>query len=145
MDIKPNLEPVDEKDMDMEGKFKAEGKTSEGQKETIVAPEKKEAKEQISAEKDSAYNKILSKVKDQTQRTSSDLDIKSDAQEVAEKQDAESQISHLVDIAMTKGVVHAVKVARHMEDYYVLDMFHDRLLVDEFHDALIAKGLIKDI
>jgi hypothetical protein len=41
--------------------------------------------------------------------------------------------------------LHAVKVARHLEDDYVLDTFHDKLLADELHDALLKKGLIEEI
>jgi len=36
-------------------------------------------------------------------------------------------------------------VARHLQDNYALDEFHDRLLAQEFHDALIKKGLIEEI
>ena len=46
---------------------------------------------------------------------------------------------------MQKGVVHAVKVARHLEDNYALDEFHDRMLADELHEALIKKGLIEEV
>ena len=59
--------------------------------------------------------------------------------------DAETQIQHLVDLAQQKGIMHAVKVARHMEDNYILDTFHDKMLADELHDALIKKGMIKEM
>jgi hypothetical protein len=49
-----------------------------------------------------------------------------------------------VDIALEKGVIHAVNVAKHLEDNYVLDMFHDKLLSDELHEALMKKGLIEE-
>jgi hypothetical protein len=32
-----------------------------------------------------------------------------------------------------------------MEDNYVLDTFHDRLLADELHDAFVKKGIIKEL
>jgi CMP-N-acetylneuraminic acid synthetase len=140
------LEPIAEEDLNLESKF---GKVEPGKpfeiKETLPKLEENSAKEIISAEKDSAYNKILSKVQSQQTPSTADDDVKNDAKKVSEKQDADSQIQHLVDIASTKGVLHAVKVARHLEDDYVLDTFHDKLLADELHDALLKKGLIEEI
>ena len=143
------LEPITEEDLNLESKFgnPEAGKPFEekGKIEKIVSPSESEpAKEIIPAEKDSAYDKILSKIKSGQTSNASDDDVKDDAQKVSEKQDAESQIQHLVDVAETKGVVYAVKVAQHLEDNYVLDMFHDRLLSVELHDALLSKGLIDE-
>jgi hypothetical protein len=144
--IKSNLEPIDENDLDMEGKIKR-GFTGSEEKEAAPFPdiEKESPKETIAAEKDDSYGKILAKVQTQTDEDTSQEDVASDAQMVAQKTDAETQIQQLVDVAQQKGVFHAVKVARHMEDNYVLDSFHDRLLSDELHDALVQKGMIKEI
>ena len=151
-ETKSNLEPVEESDLDLEKKFRGvENKPSpekkidksEKSKETLLKTKKEAAGEIISAEKDSVYGKILSKVKKQPAKPAgSDYEIQTDAQTASNKSDAESQIQHLADIALNKGVVHAVKVAKHLEDNYVLDMFHDKLLADEFHKALVEKGLI---
>lgn len=149
-----SLEPIEEKDLDLESKFgKVENPSvgMESSEKSVEAgvhleKEKEPAKEVISAEKDDAYNRILAKV--QKSDDSQDLDqneIKGDAEKTFEKQDAESQIQHLVDIALNKGIIHAVKVAQHMEDNYVLDMFHDRMLGDELHEALAKRGLIQEI
>lgn len=143
-----NLEPIEEKDLDLENKFKGEQeeKALEGKTEQPVFRAEKEAlAEKAAAEKEDAYAKILARVKQPAAGAPPDEEIKEDAGKVYQKTDAESQIQHLVDIAMTKGVIHAVKVARHMEDNYVLDMFHDKLLADELHDALVKKGLIKEL
>ena len=142
------IEPIEEKDLDLEGKFKREGglpPKPEVGPEKITEPEKETAAEISASEKDSAYNKILSKVKKTTQSAVDPNAISSDADAVYQKTDSVSQIQHLVDLALEKGVIHAVKVARHLEDNYVLDMFHDRLLADELHDALVKKGIIKEI
>jgi len=148
-DIKSNLEPIEEKDLDLASKFgevsKMEHVGEKKAEETALKPEKETAKETVSAEKDSAYNQILSKIKSQQTSNATEEDIKSDAAKTSEKQDAESQIQHLVDIALEKGVMHAVNVAKHLEDNYVLDMFHDKLLSDELHEALMKKGLIEEI
>ncbi|HPN54862.1 MAG TPA: hypothetical protein PLB52_02910 [Candidatus Moranbacteria bacterium] len=145
--MKSNLEPIEEKDLDMEGKIKhGEAGFSAAQENVPLQKVEKEFPQEISAsEKDSAYNKILTKVQTQTDDQFDMSAVASDAQIGAQKTDAETQIQHLVDLAQQKGVVHAVKVARHMEDNYVLDTFHDRMMADELHDALVAKGMIKEI
>ncbi|MFC1645218.1 hypothetical protein ACFL08_04285 [Patescibacteria group bacterium] len=140
-EIKSNLEPVSESGLGLESKVSIGREEKEGEVQKI---EKEVPKEVSVAEKDSAYTKILSKV----QKTSDEegigkSDVGADAKSVYEAVDAESQIQNLVDLAMNKDVIHAVKVARHLDDNYVLDMFHDKLLADELHDALISKGIIK--
>lgn len=143
---KSNLEPIDEKDLELKNKFTgALLEKKDVLKESVpeVSQEKSERKEG-SVEKDQAYSKILSKVKIQSQ-PSDDASIQDDAQKANEEIDIESKINNLVNLAMQKGVYHAVKVARHLEDNYVLDELHDRLLADELHDELVKKGLINDI
>lgn len=140
-----NLEPIDEKDLDLESKFKKNEKPANSQAENkLPSAEREQASEIILAEKDKAYDKILSKVQGQVQDNNL-AEIATDAEKTYRKQDSESQIQHLVDIALDRGVIYAVKVAKHMEDNYVLDMFHDRILADELHEALIRKGLVEDI
>jgi len=152
---KSNLEPIDESDVDLASKFGGKSKGVEIVKNAEIAPEVKEempaAPEKIverkegSAEKEAAYAKILSKVPAQAPAASSEEEIKKDAQAVSLEQDEESKINNLLGLAQNKGVIHAVKVAQHYEDNYVLDEFHDRMLADELHDALIKKGLIKNL
>jgi hypothetical protein len=140
------IEPIEEKDLDLEAKFK--GKMASPLEDGLGKTEKKEkepAMELSPAEKDSAYNKILAKVQQSSQMTVDPGQVRLDAAAVYQKTDSESQIQHLVDLAETKGVIHAVKVAQHLEDNYVLDMFHDKLLSEELHTALVKKGLIKEI
>ena len=145
--IKSNLEPIEESDLDLEGKIKRGVSSAPFEQAMPFADVEREIPQEIgAAEKDDAYGKILSKV--QTQQTDDELDravVIDDAKAGAEKMDAQSQVQHLVDIAGQKGVVHAVKVAQHMQDNYILDTFHDRMLADELHDALVKKGMIKEI
>lgn len=142
---KSNLEPIEEGDLNLEKKLgvvSAEKKPEENNEAQKV--EKEAPKEVSSAEKDSSYNKILTKIKT-TSQPADEKTVKDDAIQVYGNVDAESQIQQLVDIALNKGVVHAVKVAKHLEDNYVLDMFHDKLLADELHTALMKKGLIEEL
>lgn len=143
--IKSNLEPIEESDLDMESKIK-KGFTKENHQEVApISDVEREKPQEISAgEKDAAYNNILSKVQAKTDDKTDQNEVVSDAQIGSQKMDAETQIQHLVDLAQQKGVMHAVKVARHMEDNFILDTFHDRMLADEFHDALVKKGMIAE-
>ena len=145
--IKSNLEPIEESDLDLEGKLKKGMEGASIQQESPFVPviEKEASQEIVAAEKDQAYGQILSKVQTVTTDEIDQNSIVNDAKLGAQKTDAESQITHLIDIATQKGVVHAVKVAQHMQDNYILDTFHDRMLSTELHDALLAKGLIKEL
>lgn len=144
------MEPIEESDLNLEAKLKKEDVGGLGfdrdKEEELFKVEKEVPQEKSGAEKEDAYGKILSKLSDDTQ-ADAELDevFLGDVQDTMQKTDAESQIQQLVDIAMVKGVTHAVKVARHMEDNYVLDAFHDKLMAEELHDALVQKGLLKNI
>jgi len=141
------LEPLSEKDLDLAGKFghskKGELKTHnlENEKEKKKLAEKEIVGEKLKVERDDAYQQILSKVKKKV-TDDNNGDVVGDAKKISQT-DAESQIQTLVDLAMTKGVVYAVKVAKHLEDNYVLDMLHDNLLADELHKSLEEKGLLQ--
>jgi len=146
---KYNLEPIEESDLNLEGKLQHgsvgfSGNENNLESAPIVATEREKPQEISAGEKDSSYGKILSKVQTQNDDVNQE-EISVDSKIGAQKSDAESQIQHLVDIAQQKGVLHAVKVARHMESNYILDTFHDRILADELHDALVKKGMIPEI
>ncbi|MFA6160054.1 MAG: hypothetical protein WC678_03120 [Parcubacteria group bacterium] len=146
-EIISNLEPIEEGDLNLKEKFtgggKAESVLTKKNEETFPTPEKIERKEGV-VEKETAYSKILSKLPAQSQKVQTD-DVATDATSANTGIDAESKIGNLIKIAENKGIPHAVNVARHMEDNYVLDEFHDRMLGEELHNALVAKGMIKEI
>lgn len=144
------LEPIEENDLDLKNKFIEKNPEAKGSVESAVeevagqALEQKAERLEGNMEKDDSYSKIVAKIK----TTSPQVDpsqVASDAQSVGQEIDIESRVKNLVDIAMQKGVAHAVKVARHVDDNYVLDKFHDKMMADELHDALMEKGLIKDV
>ena len=144
--IKSNLEPIEEKDLDLEGKIKRGMAGNSPEQNVPFATVEKEATREISAaESDDSYGKILSKVQAVSTEDIDQNAVALDAAVGAQKMDAESQVQHLVDLASQKGVVHAVKVAQHMRDNYILDTFHDKMLGEELHSALVAKGMIKEI
>ncbi len=143
------LEPIDEKDLDLESKFNEKPTGGSGPDKPLEAvasasPEKNVERKEGTVEKEAAYAKILSKVKSPAPALPHD-EVKSDASLAGQEADVEGRVKRLVDLAMQKGVVHAVQVARHLDDNYVLDELHDKLVADELHEALMKKGLIKEI
>ncbi len=113
----------------------------EKNKNETPAMEKETVAEKV-AEKESDYQAIVSKIKKKVTKGDSDYGVTSDAQKISQQTDAESQIQTLVDLAINKGVVHAVKVAKHLDNNYVLDKLHDNLLTDKLHKILKEKGMI---
>lgn len=150
-----NLEPIEDRDLNLKEKFSGEKKSapienpsSEAgaagqlfQAEKISQPEGNFERKEGQVEKEEAYAKILAHAANPT--LSTDQDISQDADLAMKEKDAESKVNNLVNLAETKGLAHAVKVAKHMEDNYVLDEFHDKLLSEELHDFLVKKNLIK--
>ena len=149
---KINLEKIDDADLRSEKQIfqRRSCRRKEGaapalpktEVETVPTPETAERKEGV-MEKDDAYAKILANAK--TSATSAKSDVSADAKNLSEEVDYESKITKLVTIAESQGVLHAVKVARHLEDNYVLDELHDRLLGEDLHDALVKKGMITEV
>ena len=69
--------------------------------------------------------------------------LKKDAEELRSL-DTAGQVKKLTFLAFEKGIGHSIKVARSLNDAYLLDELHDRL-VGELHQELIEKGKLKDI
>jgi hypothetical protein len=140
--VKSNLEPIEESDFNLEGKFKGENFSSQDlQEKPLFDVEKEKAMEISAGEKDSSYHEVLSKI--QTAPSGDLSQVADDALDASKKIDATSQLQHLLDLASQKGVVYAAKVAKHLDDNYVLDTFHDKLVSDEFNEALVKSGMIE--
>ena len=58
--------------------------------------------------------------------------------------DTARQVKVLVTLAFEKGIGHSIKVARNLNDAYLLDELHDKL-VGELRSELVEKGKLKDI
>ncbi len=93
-----------------------------------------------------AYRELLSKVTPTKQATPADDDHEAtvilDAKHIGAMTDEESKVQKLLDLAGTKGVIHAVKVARSLKDFYALDRMHDEL-AGKFYEGLLEKGMIE--
>lgn len=156
-DQKSNLEPIDEKDLNLKEKFSDGNEAAPAEKagiikeqpgrepaaEEILKPEKLPERKEGMVEKEDTYAKIISKVSS-AQSPVANEEISQDAEIAMREKDAESKVNNLISLAEIKGVAHAVKVARHMQDNYILDEFHDKLLTDELHEFLVKKGLVKE-
>jgi len=152
-----NLEPIEEGELNLKEKFSGGNESSALEKPEDNAPktEKETGIEETpraegsferkegQVEREETYAKILSQATAPT--LSTEKDVSQDADMAMKEKDAESKVNNLVSLAETKGLVHAVKVARHMEDNYILDEFHDKLLSSELHDFLVKKGLIREM
>ncbi len=143
-ELKNNLEPIEESDLNLKEKFLGSSGAVGTEKEAEVPHtlEQKGERQEGVQEKEASYSKILSKVKSSSE--SKDEDISKDAEDANKELEYGSKINKLVELAELKGVVHAVKVARHMEDNYLLDELHDKLLGDDLHEALVKKGFINE-
>ncbi len=135
-------EPIED-NIDLRAKFVGGGESKPISRTKTTASE---AKERSSAERDSTYQKMLAQL--QTDDDSDDESVyhahtvARDARAGTDHADVKAQVEHLIELAKVKGVVHAVKVARHMSDYYVLDTMHDKMLADQFFEALNKEGLL---
>lgn len=107
-----------------------------------VPPVESIPSQEVSSEKtESAYGEILSKISPQGSQASDDDAVTIDAQNISRDLDEESKVQKLLHLANTKGVVHAVKVARSLKDYYALDKMHDEL-AGKLYEGLLEQGLI---
>jgi len=70
-------------------------------------------------------------------------EIKKDAKEI-KNLDTARQVKVLVTLAFEKGIGHSIKVARNLNDAYLLDELHDKL-VGELRSELVEKGKLKEI
>ena len=89
------------------------------------------------------YKKLLASLPRTTTPTD-DNSVNQDADVISSQIDADSKVTQLVDLAVTRGVAHAIKVALRLNDFYVLDKMHDDL-ANKFHASLKEKGLIKTL
>lgn len=70
-------------------------------------------------------------------------EIKKDVRKIRDL-DAMRQVKVLAALAFEKGISYSIKVARGLDDAYLLDALHDRL-IGELNEELIKKGKLKKI
>ena len=83
----------------------------------------------------------------QTAVSDDDKDVKESVEKDFKKiknLDAAGQVKVLSALAFEKGINHSVKVARNLNNAYLLDELHDKL-VGELYEELVEKGKLKEI
>jgi hypothetical protein len=70
-------------------------------------------------------------------------DLKKKADNVRKEEERERQVRELVEIALTKSIQDAVRIAKNASPY-LLDELHDHL-VDDYYDKLVALRKIKEL
>jgi hypothetical protein len=103
--------------------------------EKIISPEEKETREtrENLAKKEKASQEELQKeIEKISQSPQTQQDIK---QKVAQIKDMDTQgkITKLVALAQERGVAFAISVAKDMNDPYLLDTLHDRIIEKGMH------------
>lgn len=71
--------------------------------------------------------------------------VKFHAKDVTSLDNPEDQILKIVELASTKDPYFAIKVAKHIDNNYILDKVHDRLTEDQVREALVKKGLLENV
>lgn len=108
--------------------------TPETLSENIVDPKEPTEKQELAD--DQLQNQ---KIRQEIENTDIDDSLKLQAQAHAndiQSLDDKKKIENLLNLARQKGVVYAVKVARHM-DPYLLDVFHDRLAQEGHYKSFL--------
>ena len=67
------------------------------------------------------------------------------AKDISLIKDIEQQIEKIVQLAVQKDPYVAIKVAKHLDENYILDQVHDKLREDEVRKILIDKKLLENI
>jgi alanyl-tRNA synthetase len=69
--------------------------------------------------------------------------VRDEAKEI-EKFSRPEQVGALISLALEKGILYAVSVAKNLKNPAILDEFHD-VLVDKYFQILIEKRVIKTL
>jgi cell division protein FtsI/penicillin-binding protein 2 len=70
-------------------------------------------------------------------------EIEQDARSIA-AMDETRKVETLVAIALEKGITYSIEVANSLQDPYILDTLHDKL-IGELHDRLVKENKLKDL
>ncbi len=122
-----------------------ENETPKTESSVVAAPEVPVVPEKAPERIEGKYQELLSRVTPTKTASPTDDDhedtVVLDAKHIGAMTDEESKVQKLLDLASTKGVIHAVKVARSLKDAYALDRMHDELS-NKLYDGLLERGLI---
>lgn len=87
------------------------------------------------------YEKLLQSVGQSVKTTLPPDELQNDLVHIQSFKEEEEKVEHLIKLAHTKGLPHAVQVANRLKDYYALDVFHDTI-ANDLWEQLVQEGLI---
>lgn len=136
MDYIPEKNPDAKPEMKPEAKFEA----------TFEAdiPERK-ILEQFDKEKQPPTATVPAQNAQDDQDEEAKKNVKKHAQQIYGLSDPEKQIEQIVQLAITHDPYYAVKVAKHMDDNYVMNEIHDRLVEAQVREELLKRGLLRTL
>jgi hypothetical protein len=133
------------------GKSDGELVASENKEQALPVPdtggvieraESEKTPEETGEQKAHQLAEILSQARPSLGASSASGSATDDARNLSLLADVESQVTRLLDLAINKGIPHAVHVAEKMKSYYLLDRMHDEM-IEKFYQGLAEKGLVK--
>lgn len=123
----------------MEEKNNQEKKNKELLQEEVA--QLQEAPEVARERKDQTPDEVINKkIRQELEAMDADDSVKLQARAQslqAKNLPAKEQITYLLGLAKSKGVVYAVKVAKDMQDPYLLDTFHDALAKNGYYKEFL--------
>lgn len=105
--------------------------------EAEIQEQKETKKEGVSIEEEEALRKQL---RQEIEAMELNEDLREEAAKKAKKIEflgEQGKLEHLISIAKDRGIVFAVRVAKDMNDPYILDTFHDFLVKDGFYKRFL--------
>lgn len=106
--------------------FGGESKEARPESPAAEQQESREEREQVPQEREQAREAIEREAAKMPLPVQAEREIASEAKSM-EALDKEGKVERLVQLAQTKGVFFAVRLAKSMDDAYVLDRLHDEL------------------
>ena len=103
-------------------------KAEKGERFDFSSGEKKDVQENKLSEE---YQILKEEIRRELQIMEQDENLKKESENKAKQIQTlgeEEKLKHLLQIAKSRGVAYAVKVANDMKDPYILDTFHDMLV-----------------
>ncbi len=98
--------------------------------------EKREATEKKEASSNGQMSELKKSIEDMDLDDGASMQAAASAESLAEVEEGK-RLKNLLELAKSKGVVFAVKVAQKMNDPYVLDLLHDKLAENGYYKEFL--------
>jgi len=149
---KKEEKPIGEGGISEKGEEKiagVEGFSADIEKKDIVKELEKVEKAKIPEKKkeeiEKSRKKLEKAVPAKKNSNAGKAEVSRHAKEIGGLEGADQQIEKLIQLAQNEDPFMAIKVAKHLDDNFVLDQLHDGLLEEKTRKILVEKGLLKDL